>query len=104
MFRIITTFIRQDMSNKFFYEEYGSHSTVLLIREKFFNTPGHREIEILLDSDLKIEIAMNFDSAEHFWKFAKDNWLIIEDRKQLINEWCDKVGHIYGWRIEEVNT
>jgi hypothetical protein len=58
----------------------------------------------VLEEELKIEIAMNFESSDDFWNFAKQNYDIIEQRKQLVYEWCDKVSHVYGWRIEEVNN
>ena len=104
MFRIITTFIRQDMSNKFFYEEYKTHPVVLSMSERFHSAPGHIDITIISEDDLKIEIAMNFESSEDFWNFAKKNYDVIEQRKQLVYDWCDKVNHVYGWRFEEVNT
>ena len=104
MFQIITTFIRPDTSNKFFYEEYKTHPVVLSISERFHSAPGHIDIRVVLEKELKIEIAMNFESSDDFWNFAKQNYDIIEQRKQLVYEWCDKVSHVYGWRIEEVNN
>jgi hypothetical protein len=72
--------------------------------ERFHSAQGHIDLTVILEDDLKIEIAMNFESSEDFWNFAKKNYDVIEQRKQLVNEWCDKVNHVYGWRFEEVNT
>jgi hypothetical protein len=72
--------------------------------ERFHAAPGHIDIKVILEQELKIEIAMNFESSEDFWNFAKQNYDIIEQRKQLVYKWCDKVDHIYGWRFEEVNN
>jgi hypothetical protein len=72
--------------------------------ERFHAALGHIDITVISDDDLKIEIAMNFESSEDFWNFAKKNYDVIEQRKQLVYDWCDKVNHVYGWRFEEVNT
>lgn len=104
MFQIITTFIRPDISNKFFYEEYKAHPIVLSMSERFNAAPGHIDLKVISENELKIEIAMSFESPDDFWNFAKRNYDVIEQRKQLVYEWCDKVNHVYGWRFEEVNT
>jgi len=104
MFRIITTFLRPDTSNKFFYEEYKTHPVVLSMSERFYSAPGHINIKVILEEELKIEIVMDFETSEDFWNFAKKNYDVIEQRKQLVYDWCGKVNHVYGWRFEEVNT
>ena len=101
MFRIITTFTRLDTTNKFFNEEYENHPVVVDIHNRFAKSNGFLEKEILMNEELTIEIAMNFETADNFWEFAKINHDIIDQRKNLIEQWCASVNHKYSWRIEK---
>ncbi len=101
MFRIITTFTRLDTTNKFFYEEFKDNPTVISIQERFAKSNGFLGKEILMNEELAIEIAMNFETADDFWEFAKSNHDIIDQRKLLVEQWCSRVNHKYSWRIEE---
>ena len=100
MFRIITTFTRLDTTENFFYEEFKDHPIVISIQERFLKSNGFLGKEILMNEELTIEIAMNFETADDFWEFAKTNHDIIDQRKTLVEQWCSSANHKYSWRIE----
>ena len=100
MFRIIATFTRLDTTDKFFYEEFEDHPVVVDIQDRFARSNGFLGKDLLLIEDLKIEIAMNFETADNFWEFAKINHDIIDQRNTLVEQWCSSVNHKYSWRIE----
>ena len=101
MFKIITTLTRMDDTNNFFYEEFKDHTIVVAIQDQFARSNGFLGKEILLNAPLIVEIAMKFETAENFWEFARLNHDIIDQRKNLIEDWCKRVNHKYSWRIEE---
>jgi hypothetical protein len=104
MFEIVAKFNRQSTDFDFFYTAHKSHPVVLNIHEQFLKAVGHRELTVLRNDYDCMEISMSFDSAENFWQFAKNNITLIEQRQQLIDQWCDKTGHVYSWRTNtEVN-
>jgi hypothetical protein len=104
MFEIVAKFNRQSTDFDFFYTAHSSHPVVLNIHEQFVKAPGHRELAVLRNDNDCMEISMSFDSAEMFWQFAKNNIELIDQRQQLIDQWCAKTGHVYSWRTNtEVN-
>jgi hypothetical protein len=103
MFRIITTFTRENTTKKFFHEEFKDHLTVIDIHNRFATSDGFLGKEILLNENLIVEIAMNFKIKDDFWEFAKINHDIIEQRTSLIEQWCKSANHKYSWRMEEVD-
>jgi hypothetical protein len=104
MFEIVAKFTRQSPEFDFFYTAHKNHSVVLRIYEQFSNTVGHRDLTVLRNDNDCMEISMTFDSAENFWQFIKGNIELIEQRQQLIDQWCSKTGHVYSWYTNpEVN-
>jgi len=97
MFEIVAKFTRQSPEFDFFYTAHKNHPVVLSIYKQFSNTVGHKEIKVVRSDDQCMEILMSFNSAENFWQFIKDNNELIEQRQQLIDQWCSKTGHIYSW-------
>jgi hypothetical protein len=104
MFEIVAKFNRQSDDFDFFYVAHKKHPVVLGIYERFVGTVGHKELKVIRDDNQCMEISMTFDDADTFWQFAKDNIKLIEQRQQLIDQWCAKTGHVYSWYTNtEVN-
>jgi len=100
MFEIVTKFTRLSSEWDFFYTAHKSHAVVLSIAEQFIKSPGHREIKVISEEQLKIEISMTFDTVEHFQQFIRNNLELIEQRNQLVEDWCSKTKHTYEWYIK----
>lgn len=97
--KIIVTFTRPDTTAPFFYQEFADHLVVTTLHDKFEAASGFLGKEILVEEDLKIEVAMNFKSMSEFLLFAKSNQQLLDMRRELIEEWCQTNGHTFDHRI-----
>lgn len=95
MFKITVTFQRSTTEAEFFYTAFADHPVVLGLKEKFESHPGFRGKEILVEEDYRVEIAMNFDTVENFLDFAKANQDLLDQRTELIADWCEKNNHTF---------
>jgi len=102
MFKIIVEFTRPNNSHKFFYEEFAEHPVVLSLKNSFESHPGFKGKEIFIDSDNRLEVAMNFDTVENFLDFAKTNQDMLDKRMVLIQDWCEKTGQTFSHKTLEV--
>ena len=97
--KIIVTFTRPDTTAPFFYHEFADHLVVTTLHDKFEAAPGFLGKEILVEEELKTEVAMNFESMSNFFLFAKSNQQLLDMRRALVEEWCQTNGHTFEHRI-----
>jgi len=65
------------------------------LKEAFESSEGFSGKEILVETESKVEIAMNFETKKQFHQFCDHNELLLQQRSGLINEWCKKTGQTY---------
>jgi antibiotic biosynthesis monooxygenase (ABM) superfamily enzyme len=97
--KVVVTFNRPDSSYKFFYEEYAQHPVITGLHDRFVLHPGFLGKEILLEQETSVKIAMNFDTVENFLNFAKENQDLLDQRKVLIEEWCQRASHTFDHQL-----
>lgn len=97
--KIVVTFNRPDSSHKFFYDEYAQHPVVMSLHTRFESYPGFLKKEILVDNETTAEVAMNFNTLEDFLNFSKDNKNLLDQRRVLIEEWCQQTGHTFKHQL-----
>jgi antibiotic biosynthesis monooxygenase (ABM) superfamily enzyme len=97
--KIVVTFNRPNSSHKFFYEEYDQHPVVMALYSNFESYPGFLKKEILLETETTAEVAMSFNTLEDFLNFSKDNKNLLDQRKALIEEWCQQTGHTFNHQL-----
>lgn len=97
--KIIVTFKRTTKDADFFYTAFAEHPVVLALKDKFESHSGFFGKEILVEEDYRVEIAMNFDTVENFLDFAKSNQELLDQRKELIENWCKQNSHTFEHNI-----
>ena len=100
MFKIVASFTRDNLDHNFFYHEFWNHEVIQLIQEKFKNAPGSVGLEIIEETDQKIEIAMIFENKDQFMNFAVSNYELLEERSRMIENWVNTTGHTYKYYME----
>jgi hypothetical protein len=100
MFRIVSSFTRDNLDHNFFYHKFGNHEVINLIREHFKNSPGSVSLEIIEETDQKMEIAMIFENKDQFMNFAVSNYALLEERSRMIENWVNTTGHTYKYYME----
>lgn len=100
MFRAVVTFTRPNTSANFFYQEYIDHPVIKEIQSKFETSQGFIGKKILLSEELRFEVAMEFDSLENFMSFVDSNKSLLDQRNNLVVEWCSKNDHVFEHRFE----
>jgi 7-keto-8-aminopelargonate synthetase-like enzyme len=101
MFKIVASFSRENPDHNFFYYEFWNHEVIKSIQEEFKNTPGSVGLEILEETDQKMEIAMVFEDKDRFMDFAANNYLLLEERSKMIENWVNTTGHTYKYYMIE---
>lgn len=96
-FAIVAKFSRKNDIDDFFYHRYQDHPVVLEIKNRFESTGGHVGKSILVDSFEVFEVALVFETQEDFIEFVLKNENILQQRNDLINEYCEKTGHRYEY-------
>lgn len=100
MFRAVVTFKRPDASANFFYQQYINHPVVKEIQSRFESSQGFLGKKILIQEELRFEVAMEFDNFENFMSFVESNKDLIDQRNELVKDWCENNNHIFEHRFE----
>jgi hypothetical protein len=100
MFRAVVIFQRPNTLSKFFYHEYVDHPVVVDIQKSFESSQGFLSKKILVNEELKFEVAMEFETFENFMSFVESNKNLIDQRNALVEEWCTKNNHSFDHRFE----
>lgn len=97
MFKIVTVFTRLETTDNFFYDQYADHTVVVQLKEKFQQSTGFLGKEFLKQEDLIVEIAMCFESQSDFFNFVTANKQLLDQRFDLINQWCQISNQTYNF-------
>ena len=100
MFKIVASFSRDKLDHNFFYHEFWNHEVIKSIQEKFKNSLGAVGLEIIEETDQKMEIAMIFENKDQFMNFAVNNYALLEERSRMIENWVNTTGHTYKYYME----
>lgn len=96
MFKIVVEFKRPNTDAEFFYTAFAEHPVVLALKDAFESHIGFCGKEILVEEDYRVEIAMNFNSVENFLDFSKKNQPLLDQRMELIQDWCSQNQHVFS--------
>ncbi len=97
MFKIVSSFSRENFNYNFFYHDYNQHPTVLEILEIAKNTQGFLGLFEIICEDYRHDIGLGFKTALDFQEFVQRNQMILNKRSELISEYCERTGHEYKY-------
>jgi hypothetical protein len=103
MYKVIAIHTKLDAEDPFFCdtEEYLENDIVLELHKKAAETGKYHGIEEISADSYKKELAMLFDSKQDFEMWAYSNMELLEERKEMINTWCEITGHGYDFYFVE---
>ena len=101
MFKIVSSFSRENPDYNFFYHDYNQHPTVLEILENANATRGFLGLFEIVCDDYQHDLALGFETAEDFQAFVQANQVILNKRSELISDYCQRTGHEYKYYIIE---
>lgn len=103
MYKVVAVFTKLDAEDPFFCdtEEYKDNSLVQDLHKAADATGKYHGMELISEDLHKKEMAMLFDSKQDFEMWAYSNMELLEERKEMINTWCEITGHGYDFYFLE---
>jgi len=101
MFKVVASFTRTDNSHNFFYEDYSQHPVMLKIHDKLTTTSGYLGIFEIVSNETQQDLALGFSTLLDFQIFAQSAYDILSERMSLIEEYCQRTGHVYKYYMIE---
>jgi hypothetical protein len=99
MYKVIAVFTKLEAEDPFFCdtEEYKENGIVIDLHKTATSTGKYHGIVEVSSDDYKKEMAMLFDSKQDFEMWAYENMPLLEERKEMIDTWCQITGHGYDF-------
>jgi hypothetical protein len=101
MFKVVASFARENSDHNFFYYDNNQHPIVVTILETLKNTQGFLGLFEIIQEDCRHDIALGFETVLDFQTFAQNNQKLLNARQQLIEEYCQRTGHVYKYYMIE---
>jgi hypothetical protein len=100
MFKIVSSFTRETSDHEFFNDLYINYDLLKKLRKNAETIPGYLGMdEYVYRDEFKCDKALCFDSEESFNLFVVQNQDILVKRKQIIEEYCQRTGHVYKYYV-----
>jgi hypothetical protein len=98
MFKVVASFTREDTKYDFFNDLYSNYEVVNQLHESARSLPGFLGIdEEVYRDEFRCDKALCFENEEAFNLFVAKNQELLFYRKQIIEEYCQRTGHVYKY-------
>lgn len=98
MFKIVASFTRPNTDYEFFNDIYMNHDIVKQIQKNAERIPGYLGIdENVYRDDFRCDKGLCFEDLDSFYQFGRENKELLDQRLQLINEYCARTKHEYKY-------
>lgn len=98
MFKVVASFTRTNTDHEFFNDIYMDNEIVIELHRSAEKIPGYLGLdEDIYRDEFRCDKAMCFDSEQSFYEFAVKCKSLLDQRLELINEYCQRTGQVYKY-------